>query len=242
MEAANHYLPYTEEDREFVTKNFQSLSNKELSEKLGRSIDAVRKFMKRIGLARTIQEAMAVAIKHTRNTWFKGGNPHNHRRVGTIAIRRDKRTGIPYKYIKLAEPNIWDLLHRVVWRKHFGEIETQDYITFKDGNAMNCEPRNLKKISRAECAVRNRWKDGYVPAKRVSKAKKKKIVQDVKKKVKAIVKARAQNKKKITRNKKYRSPDLKSLREVRINHKTTIYISQNKDPEMAKQKYLERHY
>ena len=82
-------------------------------------------------------------VKHT---MFKKGNiPPNHREVGSDRISKDG-----YYEVKVAEPNKWELKHRMIWREHFGEIEKNECIIFLDGNSLNCDIKNLRKTTRAE--------------------------------------------------------------------------------------------
>ena len=97
------------------------------------------------------------AIERTKDTRFKKGRlPHNTLVDGAISIRRDSGTDISYKYIRL-EMGVWDLLHRVVWRKHHPteELTKEDIIMFKDGDQMNCTVENLYKATREECMAKN---------------------------------------------------------------------------------------
>ena len=65
-------------------------------------------------------------------TSFKPGIcPINHREVGSERITRDG-----YIEIKIAEPNKWDLKHRVIYEKHHGPIENGYAIIFLDGNKL----------------------------------------------------------------------------------------------------------
>lgn len=92
-----------------------------------------------------------------RHTWYKKGHkPKNTLYDGAIRQRKDSRTGITYKYIRLSEGN-WELLHRHVWRQHNPdqELKTEDYIRFKDGNSLNCDIGNLELITRKENMNRN---------------------------------------------------------------------------------------
>ncbi|MFW8589861.1 HNH endonuclease signature motif containing protein [Glaciecola sp. 2405UD65-10] len=71
--------------------------------------------------------------------WFKPGSiPVNHRPLGTERINI-----CGYVEVKVAEPNKWDLKHRVVWREHHGEITSDDFIQFRDNNRLNCSIDNL---------------------------------------------------------------------------------------------------
>lgn len=88
-------------------------------------------------------------------TMFKKGNrPKTAVPVGTIAVAKimnGSRKELYYKK-KVAEPNRWKLLHRLVWEEHNGPIPPNHVITFLDGNWQNCDISNLMCISRgANC-------------------------------------------------------------------------------------------
>lgn len=85
----------------------------------------------------------------------KGSLPHNTRKDGDISIRIDSRSGLPYKYIRLAKSK-WVLLHRHAWQKHHGPIPHGYVVRFKDGNTLNCDLTNLEVLSQAENMERNR--------------------------------------------------------------------------------------
>ena len=85
-------------------------------------------------------------------TRFKKGNiPHNHRPVGSERITKDG-----YVEIKVAEPDKWELKHRVVWEEHHGEVPKDHIVTFIDLDRTNCNIDNLKMISMAQNAVLNK--------------------------------------------------------------------------------------
>lgn len=52
--------------------------------------------------------------------------------------------------MKTAEPNVFELKHRLVWIEHNGEIPPGYNIQFKDGNKQNICIDNLYMISRSE--------------------------------------------------------------------------------------------
>lgn len=85
-------------------------------------------------------------------TMFKKGQvPVNHRPVGSERVNVDG-----YIEIKVAEPNRWRLKQRVVYEKFHNVVLTKgEVIVFLDGNKLNCEPDNLKKISRSALARYN---------------------------------------------------------------------------------------
>lgn len=83
--------------------------------------------------------------KKSRMTQFKKGNmPPNHKPVGST--RKESKDG--YILEKVAEPNKWELKHRLVWKEHNGEIPKGYNVQFKDGNRLNCNISNLYLISR----------------------------------------------------------------------------------------------
>jgi hypothetical protein len=86
----------------------------------------------------------------------KGSRPKNHKPVGTIETRiRHNRNNPPIVWIKVAEPNKWEMLKRYNWAKYFGPIPEGMLVTHKDGVTTNCSPDNLMLITRAQNAIRN---------------------------------------------------------------------------------------
>jgi len=70
------------------------------------------------------------SIEKTKKTRFKKGNtPKNFKDVGSTRVNVDG-----YIEIKTKNPNKWELLHRVVWKKHNGSIPKNMNIQFKDKN------------------------------------------------------------------------------------------------------------
>ena len=117
-------------------------------------------------------------MPNNKETRFQKGNiPHGHREVGSERIIRDG-----YIEIKVAEPNVWDLKHRVIYREHYGEIPGGHNIIFADGNKMNFDIDNLIAVSKSEMLILNnnnlRFEDkeltkvGVNIAKVIDKAKK----------------------------------------------------------------------
>lgn len=87
-------------------------------------------------------------------TMFRpGNNPNNYRPVGSERVNVDG-----YIEIKVAEPNKWDLKHRVVYRQHHGEIPKGGNIIFADGNRLNVDINNLLLTTDAELARMNQNK------------------------------------------------------------------------------------
>lgn len=84
-------------------------------------------------------------------TWFKKGHvPAGHRPVGSERVNVDG-----YIEIKVAEPNIWKLKHRVVWESANGRIPKGCIILFRDNDKTNTEIDNLLLVRRSTQAVLN---------------------------------------------------------------------------------------
>ena len=81
-----------------------------------------------------------------KETMFKKGNsPVNHREVGSERINVDG-----YIEIKVAEPNVWRLKHRIIWEQHNGVIPAGYNVQFKNRNTQDCRIENLYIISKSE--------------------------------------------------------------------------------------------
>lgn len=92
------------------------------------------------------------AIERSKATRFtKGHVPKNHRPVGYERVSR--KDG--YISVKIAEPNVFRLKHRIVWEEHHGPIKKGENIQFKDGNPQNCNIENLYLIKRGDQMLRN---------------------------------------------------------------------------------------
>lgn len=89
-------------------------------------------------------------LESLKTTFKKGNIPHNHRAVGSERISKNG-----YIEIKIAEPNKWQLKHRYIYEKKYGEIPKGYNLIFLDGNRQNIELNNLKLVSKAEDLIMN---------------------------------------------------------------------------------------
>lgn len=87
-------------------------------------------------------------------SWFtKGHTPHNAVPINTEVVTEDG-----YIKVKVAEPNVWKLKHRIVWEKENGPVPENYCIVMLDGNRQNTALENLVMIKRGELAVMNHQK------------------------------------------------------------------------------------
>lgn len=89
-------------------------------------------------------------LKSLKTTFKKGNIPHNHRIVGSERITKNG-----YIEIKISEPNKWQLKHRYVYEKEYGEIPKGFNLIFLDGDRQNIKLDNLKLVSKAEDLIMN---------------------------------------------------------------------------------------
>jgi hypothetical protein len=124
-------------------------SNESGKIKKGNGIGTAHRFKK--GHA-TWNKGMKGLKLHNGATCFKPGNiPKNHMPVGSVVKRADG-----YNKTKIAEPNIWELTHRVIWMEAGNELPVHPAVLrFKDGNQQNCTLENLVVSSKKELMAAN---------------------------------------------------------------------------------------
>ena len=185
---------WTDEEKEYLALIVKGSTYKEITEKMndkfeydfseGQIKGAMARYKLATGTGGYFKKGSTPWNKGTKGltkankTSFKKGMIHfNYKQVGEERI--DK---YGYVQIKVAEPNVWDLKHRVIYREHYGEIPNGYNIIFADGNKMNFDIDNLILVSKAEMLILNtnnlRFEDkeltkvGVNIAKVIDKAKK----------------------------------------------------------------------
>lgn len=166
---------YTKDQITYLENHALGISNKELTNMFNatfntdlsiKQISAAKKNRKiSSGLTGRFEKGHKLTFSYPKGqcapgcekTWFKKGNiPPNHKIVGSERISKDG-----YIEIKTEEPNKWELKHRVVWKKHRGEIPKSYAVLFIDGNKRNTHIDNLLLVSRAQLAIINKHKIRY---------------------------------------------------------------------------------
>ncbi|MHB9005069.1 MAG: HNH endonuclease signature motif containing protein [Coriobacteriia bacterium] len=90
-----------------------------------------------------------------KETRFKEGQlPHNTKYDGCITTRKDK-SGRQYFFIRVANAK-WQLLHRYIWAKCYGDIPKGMVVRFKDGDTTNCDISNLQMVTMSDNMDLNR--------------------------------------------------------------------------------------
>ncbi|MFP4863549.1 HNH endonuclease signature motif containing protein [Providencia rettgeri] len=134
--------------------------------KTERSREAINGFRKRLGLSVgrsgkfskgnvPFNKGKKGLISGNSGSFQKGHKPHNHQHIGAEALTKDG-----YIKVKIAEPNKWELKHRLIWEKHNGPIPKDHVIKFIDDDKQNCDIENLMIITMKEHAIINRHYSG----------------------------------------------------------------------------------
>ena len=89
-----------------------------------------------------------------KTSFKKGRIPQNHKPIGSERI--ENRDG--YIKIKIGEPDKWELKHKFIYEKYYGEVKEDEVIMFLDGNKTNFNIENLYKVSRHQLLLLNKNK------------------------------------------------------------------------------------
>lgn len=113
-------------------------------------------------------------LNSLKTTFKKGNVPANHKPVGYERINVDG-----YIEIKVKEPNVFRLKHRVVYEQHYGKIPADMNVIFADGNKLNLDIDNLILVKKSELLIMNKrgliknnkelTKSGHIIAKVIEK-------------------------------------------------------------------------
>lgn len=162
---------YTAEEREFMEKFALGHSHREIAdaftEKFGweisvgqvkSSIARWHLYTGKTGRFQKGQEPPNKGVKMSADVYEKcaptmfqkGSVPAGHREVGSERVNVDG-----YVEVKVAEPNKWELKHRVVWESVNGPVPKGCAIIFRDSDKTNTDIRNLMMIRRGTLAVLN---------------------------------------------------------------------------------------
>jgi len=83
-----------------------------------------------------------------------GSRPANKSPVGTVRVRtRHSRGGVKRAWVKVAEPNVWELRAWLVWEAERGPIPAGHHIHHTDRDTLNDSIENLECVSASAHAV-----------------------------------------------------------------------------------------
>ncbi len=170
---------YTPKELQYLIKFYPDTSTKKMAKKLGRSVEALNQKASRLGIKKSkkyisehprctrTQFKKGQLSKNKGKKWAdfmseegmdaskktqfkKGHTPHNHKVVGHERITKDD-----YVEVKIREPNVFVLKHRLIYEQKKGAIPPGYNIIFLDGNRRNFNIDNLKCVSNEELMNQN---------------------------------------------------------------------------------------
>lgn len=77
---------------------------------------------------------------------------HNKLSIGSETVRRDRGSGAPRVYRKVAEPNVWKLRAVLVWETANGPVPRGSVVHHKDHDSMHDDLVNLDCLTRSQHA------------------------------------------------------------------------------------------
>lgn len=166
MPVNGYFHRWTEEQIEFLRKNYPGRTNKEITILFNQTFELnqtensvtgqCKRHKIRNGIDNRFKKGQIPANKGKRmseeqykkcsRTMFKKGNiPKKHKQLGSESITRDG-----YVLLKIGEPNIWEFKHILVMQSILGrKLEQNEIVRFLDGNRQNCDPDNLYIVSKS---------------------------------------------------------------------------------------------
>lgn len=182
------YRKFTEEEKAFINANYLLMPIKTLCKEIQRSSFGVNNYLRRMNLIipqdiiaerkknsrfqkgcsptnkgkKQVEFMTAEGIEKCKATRFqKGSVPPNKKPLGYERITVDG-----YTEVKMEEPNIFKLKHRVIFESYHNIVlEASDIIRFRDGNKQNFELENLYKVDNAMHLQENRFSDSAIAKK-----------------------------------------------------------------------------
>lgn len=127
------YHHYTTDEKQFIRDNLADHSYAEI----------IKLFYQRYGLKLCEKQIVKATTKDERQ---KLKYPRTHK-IGTEI----KEHG--YTFVKIAEPDVWERKHILVWKKANGPVPKDKVVTFADGNKSNFDLDNLILITRKELGM-----------------------------------------------------------------------------------------
>lgn len=165
-------INWTDEMKLFIAENYYGITTADLTERFNKHFGvgfkwtAIASYKKRNDLRNGIdarfkkgqpshnkgKKMPPCTYEKVKGTMFKKGSvPKNYRPVGSERISVDG-----YIEIKVEDPNVWKLKHRVMWEQVNGQIPENHALIFLDGDPLNCVVENLKLITRSELLAMTR--------------------------------------------------------------------------------------
>jgi hypothetical protein len=162
---------FTEEQVQFVIEHGSSVGTLELTQmfndhfKVNNKVTSIQNLKGRLGIKSPVNsgcfkkgitpwnKGLKGYIGANKTSFKKGTIPPNYKPIGTERFAKDG-----YIEVKVKDPNVWELKHRYIYKKHHGEIPNGYNVIFADKNISNFDIDNLILVSKAEMLILNKNK------------------------------------------------------------------------------------
>lgn len=161
---------WTDEEKEYLASIVKGSTYKEITEKMNDkfeynfSEEQVKGMMYRNKLATGTggyfkkgstpwNKGLKGYMGANKTSFKKGEIPPQYRPVGSERINKGG-----YLEVKIADPNKWELKHRYIYKKHYGDIPKGHNVIFADTDKTNLNIDNLILVSKSEMLILNRNK------------------------------------------------------------------------------------
>lgn len=126
-------IKFSNEEKTFLQQNVKGRTSEELT------ICFNQRFNRQLTINQIKQYKKSHKLRSGINTKFKQNNkPHNYKPIGSEFINNNG-----YVFIKVADPNEWELKHRYLYKKYKGSIPNDCCVIFADSNKRNFNLDNL---------------------------------------------------------------------------------------------------
>jgi len=159
---------YTEEMIDYLREITPGRSNKEITKMFNKkfNLNKTENAIRAVRIRNGIKTGLDGRFKKGQTPWnkglkgymgpnktsFKKGEvPANYRPIGSERVSMDG-----YTEVKIKDPNVWELKHRLIWEKHHGPIPDGHVVIFGDGDKTNFDIDNLILVSREQLLQLNR--------------------------------------------------------------------------------------
>lgn len=158
---------YPKEVRDYIYQNYRGVGPTEMTARLNKMFgtqyqrNQLKAFYKNYGLDSGLdgrfvkgQQSLTKGLRTgggpERTRFKKGNRPHNAHPIGTRIKTTDG-----YWVVKIAEPNVWEQIHRRIWEGHNGKIPPGHVVIFGDGDRDNLDISNLILITKQQLVRMN---------------------------------------------------------------------------------------
>ena len=159
-------IRYTEEEKTFLREYIPGHHHRDTAEAFSRlfrnvTVDQIKSYASRNKILTGYNgsegmgswnkgESYHAGGKSIQTQFKKGNMPHNTLPIGSEHLETDG-----FIRVKIADPDIWEQKHRLIWQQANRPIEKDEIVVFLDGNRKNFDLSNLRCISRRIHSVIN---------------------------------------------------------------------------------------